>query len=73
MADISDGSYVCLCTPNYTGINCATPRNSTTVVTTSVNPCASNPCLNNGFCNLLGSTYTCICLQGFIQPNCAAP
>ncbi|XP_062302968.1 coagulation factor VII [Osmerus eperlanus] len=32
--------------------------------------CQSNPCHNNGTCSSSSSSYTCLCLPGFIGRNC---
>merc|ERR1712212_1299821 len=33
-------------------------------------PCSNTPCLNNGFCYSKGSSYVCICMDGFQGENC---
>ena len=32
--------------------------------------CESNPCTNGGTCTTLGSTYHCLCVEGFRGLNC---
>jgi len=57
---VLNGSYLCTCPTGYTGVNCET----------TVNPCASSPCLNNGQCISLGSSFVCACLSGFNGTYC---
>jgi hypothetical protein len=33
-------------------------------------PCDSNPCINSGVCNVVGSTYTCTCPPGYTGSTC---
>ncbi|RNA12759.1 A disintegrin and metallo ase with thrombospondin motifs 3-like [Brachionus plicatilis] len=58
--------FECVCLLGYSGQFCETK-----------NPCLSNPCLNGGTCNLLGSSgYTCSCLgicSSFNCEGCANP
>ena len=50
---------ICLCNPGYSGPNC------------ELTPCDPvNPCLNNGQCEIEGSSYTCTCPDGFSGDNC---
>lgn len=37
-----------------------------------VTPCSGNPCMNNGTCTVTGSgsTYFCMCANGFSGTNC---
>lgn len=54
----------CLCDKIWTGFTCELP-----------NPCASNPCQNNGECTPTWSTpgnaqYRCKCMNGFSDTNC---
>lgn len=52
LIDYFSSSY-CLCTSGYTGINCELN-----------DPCAYNPCLNNGLCYQLNpkNDFSCECL-----------
>lgn len=56
-------SYTCTCTKWFMGKNCG-----------FLKACVpNNPCLNGGTCTEDGDgDYTCKCLQGFLQPICAA-
>ncbi|XP_033106388.1 uncharacterized protein LOC117108482 [Anneissia japonica] len=56
-------SFTCLCPVGYQGKLCELPP---------VDPCQSQPCLNNGMC-LYSSDYTqyiCECQMGFTGQNC---
>jgi Notch-like protein len=74
-----NNSYVCICQPNYVGVNCST-----------YNPCELLPCQNNGkfifekkfqwFKLILGTcvvtngtAYQCICPAGLTGSNCLTP
>ena len=35
-----------------------------------INLCESNPCINGGTCSQLGSSYHCLCVEGFRGLNC---
>lgn len=58
------GLYTCSCPAGYTGKNCEI----------LVNPCSSNPCLNQGVCSPFASNttsnFTCVCLPGSTGPLC---
>ena len=36
----------------------------------TVTPCTSNPCQNQGVCQVFGGIYQCFCRQGFSGSNC---
>ena len=48
-------SYVCRCSPGYTGLHCET----------DINECDSSPCMNSAFCNDLINGYNCNCQPGW--------
>lgn len=56
-------SYICICRPEYTGVNCQNAVSSA---------CSNNPCLNGATCVPNGDSYTCYCAQGFSGSNCAS-
>ena len=62
--ELSDKSYKCNCTFNYTGKNCSE----------KIVPCSPNPCLNDGVCTNLYSNerpkFNCTCLDHFIGTTC---
>ena len=35
-----------------------------------INMCESNPCTNGGTCSTMGSSYHCLCVEGFRGINC---
>ena len=39
-------------------------------VAADINPCASNPCMNNGSCVDLANQYSCSCPAGFSGTRC---
>lgn len=39
-------------------------------ILTDTDPCATNPCQNGGLCQVSGTTYTCICQNGYSGQNC---
>lgn len=41
-----------------------------TIILAVQDACLSNPCHNNGTCSSSSSSYTCLCLPGFIGRNC---
>ncbi|XP_072048614.1 uncharacterized protein [Amphiura filiformis] len=60
-------TYVCQCTPAYTGRNC-----ENRVV--FIDPCSRLPCLNRGTCYALSQTdYRCVCTTEFGGTTCANP
>lgn len=79
-------SYTCECAPNFYGKNCEKCKFNSTkkkfiiliylekiLFKTDINPCASNPCLNNGVCwqpfpNL--DVYSCDCPNFYYGSNC---
>ena len=56
----ADGTAVCLCNTQWTGLACDT----------LISPCLSLPCLNNGVCLVVGTNFTCICPQGYFGVRC---
>lgn len=65
-------SFVCVCTSQFEGENCASPRTTTT---TTVGPngtttCSAKPCLNGGNCYNTGNSYFCYCGSNFTGRNC---
>lgn len=57
---VNGSTFQCLCPTGLGGTNCAT----------TVNPCASLPCRNNGQCLAFDNAYMCICTTGFSGVNC---
>ena len=57
----SGTTYVCICNAGWTGVQC----------NQAVNPCASQPCQNNGTCvSHLNGTFTCTCTSSFTGTLC---
>ncbi|XP_071945103.1 uncharacterized protein [Antedon mediterranea] len=53
--------FVCDCTQEYTGDYCEK----------AVDPCSSQPCLNNGICDKIDSIiYECRCTNEYLGDNC---
>ncbi|CAF0793449.1 unnamed protein product [Adineta ricciae] len=66
-------SFVCLCSPQWTGATCSSPNVATTTVATTpgVNPCTTNPCNNGGVCYKQGSaSFVCVCPSPYGGPTC---
>lgn len=53
--NLSNGNYRCLCPLGYHGDHCQE----------SSNPCAPNPCLNQGKCRVNAGYYTCVCPRNY--------
>ena len=73
----SSVQYVCVCYPNYSGINCnqySPPITTTTTTTQAPNPCLSRPCQNGGTCVTLNianvSPFACLCTNEFTGQYC---
>lgn len=72
------GAFLCQCPASYTGVFCETvfitTTTSTTPTTTTINSAVvcpfQNPCLNQGLCIFFGSTYQCICPEGYSGSLC---
>lgn len=65
--DASSGNTTlrCICSIGYTGVNCQS-------MISSLNPCLSNPCGNNGTCSPSSNfSYSCLCPDGLIAQSCA--
>jgi Notch-like protein len=67
--------FVCVCTSQFTGATCATPKPTT--MTTSTAPgstatCTDMPCQNGGTCFNSGNSYFCYCgtNSNFTGKNC---
>jgi hypothetical protein len=66
----------CVCLNGFSGPTCNI--SSSAIITTtspsvtaiSTNPCNSEPCLHNGICLSIPSSYACVCLKGFSGKNC---
>lgn len=58
--NLSNGNYRCLCPLGYHGDHCQE----------SSNPCAPNPCLNQGKCRVNAGYYTCVCPRNYKGQNC---
>ncbi|KAL3847744.1 hypothetical protein ACJMK2_018638, partial [Sinanodonta woodiana] len=56
----SDGSYTCLCTGSWTGLNC----------TDDTNECLESPCQHGGTCFNSDGSYTCLCTGSWTGLNC---
>lgn len=56
----------CICPPGYTGNGIG----QSGCMRSAFDPCASNPCLNNGICTPSFSSYVCTCPSGTIPPIC---
>ncbi|XP_069142256.1 LOW QUALITY PROTEIN: neurogenic locus notch homolog protein 2-like [Argopecten irradians] len=57
----TDGSYICLCDPRWTGISCET----------DVDECKdSNPCLHGGTCLNSNGSFSCNCPQTWTGDMC---
>jgi hypothetical protein len=76
-------TYVCICTPQWTGEICDYPVDATGVTTTAgtvtttlvpssgETPCPTNPCLNGAACYLLaGGGFICTCAAGYTGLLC---
>lgn len=48
-------AYRCSCPIGFTGYNCET----------RIDYCATQPCMNSGWCTSETTGFTCTCLQGF--------
>ncbi|UJR30132.1 hypothetical protein I4U23_017673 [Adineta vaga] len=68
-------SYACICPSQLTGPNCLTanPCGLQPCLNggTFSSPCASNPCINGGTCQIVGTSYTCLCPTVFTGPTCS--
>ena len=54
-------TYLCTCTPGWSGVNCQT----------LINVCASAPCQNGATCtSFAGLSYTCTCAAGYSGVQC---
>ena len=54
----------------YKGSNGCLANTSTTVITTTLGPCASGPCGNGGTCLPSGSGFSCACPTGVSGTRC---
>jgi hypothetical protein len=71
-------SFVCVCTPQYTGQICdmvKTPTTPSVTTPSSTMTCANQPCLNGATCYNVGNSYFCYCgtLSNFSGKNCEVP
>jgi len=71
-------SYVCVCTSQYAGPTCASPKATTIPTVTppsSAITCANQPCQNGGVCYNAGPSYFCYCGTNSIHTgqNCETP
>ncbi len=53
------GNFHCKCLPHSSGLKCE-----------FTNPCFSNACKNQGYCENYGNDYKCICKENFTGNNC---
>ncbi|XP_071093658.1 fibropellin-1-like [Haliotis cracherodii] len=59
--------------PSNGGLTCQGDNTDTIGVACNTNPCQpcdSGPCKNGGACTNQGSSYVCVCLPNYAQPNC---
>ena len=59
----SYGSYYCVCTNGWTGVNCTIGEFLKAVNMT-------NPCANDGACMNWYGSYYCVCTNGWTGVNC---
>jgi hypothetical protein len=66
--------FVCLCTPQYSGLTCSIQNSATTPFTTTasgIDACSSNPCSNGGTCYKYGGSFVCVCRAPYAGSTCS--
>ena len=74
------GGFTCQCTPGYTGQRCEDRTFSLSVSTNHFppshlfiqgsDPCASQPCMNQGTCMRDNGGFRCVCPPGYTGQRC---
>jgi hypothetical protein len=67
-------AFLCQCQSGYAGVFCelllATTTPTTTITTPGILCPFQSPCQNQGLCIFFGSSYQCVCLEGYSGSLC---